>query len=89
MPLVASDGRPGKVIALGTLGTGVALLALGRVVGWDPTWRTFGVTPLQPPFFDMRVINDLRSLRLEGGRCVCAPCVQRSQLQYPTVLVAV
>jgi hypothetical protein len=48
----------GTVVALGVAGVAIALLALGRVVGWDPTWRAFGVTPLQPPFFDMHVIND-------------------------------
>jgi hypothetical protein len=48
----------GTVVAAGIVGATVALLALGWVVGWDPTWRAFGVTPLQPPFFDMHIIND-------------------------------
>jgi hypothetical protein len=43
-----------------------ALLALGREVGWDPTWRAFGVTPLPPPFFDMRVINDYAACAWKG-----------------------
>ena len=56
----------GTVVALGSVGTGVALLTLGRVVGWDPTWRSFGVTPLQPPFFDMHVINDYAACAWKG-----------------------
>ena len=56
----------GTVVALGIVGAAVALLALGRVVGWDPTWRAFGVTPLQPPFFDMRVINDYAACSWKG-----------------------
>jgi hypothetical protein len=48
----------GTVVALGIVGIAITLLAFGRVVGWDPAWRAFGVTPLQPPFFDMHVIND-------------------------------
>jgi hypothetical protein len=56
----------GTVLALGLLGTAIALLALGRVVGWDPTWRAFGVTPLQPPFFDMHVINDYAACASKG-----------------------
>jgi hypothetical protein len=56
----------GTVVAVGIVGAGVALLALGRVVGWDPTWRTFGVTPLQPPFFDMHVINDYAACAWRG-----------------------
>ena len=41
----------GTVVALGMVSAGVGLLALGRVAGSDATWRAFGVTPLQPPFF--------------------------------------
>ena len=56
----------GTVVALGVAGTAVALLALGRVVGWDSSWRAFGVTPLQPPFFDMHVINDYAACARKG-----------------------
>jgi hypothetical protein len=48
----------GTVLALGIVVTAIALFSLVHVVGWDPTWRAFGVTPLHPPFFDMHVIND-------------------------------
>jgi hypothetical protein len=54
------------VVALGLAGTAAVLLALGHIVGWDPTWRTFGVTPLQPPFFDMRIINDYAACARTG-----------------------
>lgn len=56
----ADPGRigSGTVVSAGMLVALVTLLLLGRAVGWDPTWRAFGVTPLQPPFFDMHVIND-------------------------------
>jgi hypothetical protein len=56
----------GTVAALGIVGAVVALLALGRVVGWDPTWRAFGVTPLQPPFVDMHIINDYAACARKG-----------------------
>lgn len=56
----------GPVVALGIVGTAVVLLALGRVVGWDPTWRAFGVTPLQPPFVDMHIINDYAACAWKG-----------------------
>jgi hypothetical protein len=55
----------GMVIAFGVLVTLIVLLCLGQLVGWDPTWRTFGVIPLQPPFFDMHVILDYAGLRRE------------------------
>jgi hypothetical protein len=56
----------GTVVAFGMIATAIALLALGRVVGWDPAWRAFGVTPLQPPFFDMHVINDYAACASKG-----------------------
>jgi hypothetical protein len=54
------------VVALGIICAAIALPTLGRVVGWDPTWRAFGVTPLQPPFFDMHVINDYAACAWKG-----------------------
>jgi hypothetical protein len=56
----------GTVVVLGIAGAAAALLVIGRVVGWDPTWRAFGVTPLQPPFFDMHVINDYAACAWRG-----------------------
>src|SRR5258708_38690142 len=56
----------GTVVALGIVGAAVALLALGRLVGWDPTWPAFSVTPLQPTFFDMHVINDYAACASQG-----------------------
>jgi hypothetical protein len=56
----------GTVLALGIVTLMVALLGLGWVIGWDLTWRAFGVTPLQPPFFDMHVINDYAACASKG-----------------------
>lgn len=56
----------GAVLAVGIAGASVVLLAFGRVVGWGPTWRTFGVTPLQPPFVDMHIINDYAACAWKG-----------------------
>ena len=48
----------GIVITVGALAALIALLCFGQLVGWDATWRTFGVTPLEPHFFDMHVPID-------------------------------
>ena len=56
----------GMVIALGVLITLIVLLCLGQFVGWDPTWRSLGVTPLQPPFFDMHVVTDYAACAAKG-----------------------
>jgi hypothetical protein len=56
----------GTVMILGILSTAAAMLGAGEVVGWDSTWRAFGVTPLPPPFFDMHVINDYAACVWKG-----------------------
>jgi len=56
----------GTVVAVGMIVVAAALVAFSRVVGWAPTWRAFGVTPLQPPFFDMHVINDYAACAWKG-----------------------
>ena len=56
----------GTVIAFAALVTLIALLGLGQLVGWDPTWRTIGVTPLQPPFYDMHIIMDYAACAAKG-----------------------
>jgi hypothetical protein len=57
----------GFVVALGLIGLTMILLAFGQIVGWDATWRAFGVTPLQPPFFDMHVVNDYAACAAKGS----------------------
>jgi len=56
----------GIVIAIGALATLIILLCLGQLVGWDATWHSFGVTPLQPHFFDMHVITDYAACAAKG-----------------------
>lgn len=57
----------GTVVLLGTAAAAFLLLALGSAVGWDPSWRALGVTPLQPRFFDMHVINDYAACAQKGS----------------------
>jgi len=56
----------GTVVLSGIIASAVAILFLVSVIGWDTTWRAFGVTPLQPPFFDMHVINDYAECAKNG-----------------------
>jgi hypothetical protein len=62
----ASAIGSGTVAGLGMAGLATTLLWLIQVVGWDPTWRAMGVTPLHPPFFDMHVINDYAACAWKG-----------------------
>lgn len=56
----------GSVVLLGIIATAATIFFLVGTVGWDTTWRAFGVTPLQPPFFDMHVINDYAACARKG-----------------------
>jgi hypothetical protein len=56
----------GTVITCGALVALIALRTLGRLVGWGPTWRAFGVTPLPPHFFDLHVPLDYAACALKG-----------------------
>jgi len=56
----------GTVIVLGALIFLIILLCGEQLVGWDPTWRAFGVTPLQPHFFDMHVPLDYATCAAMG-----------------------
>jgi hypothetical protein len=56
----------GAVVTFGIAAVAIVLFALGRSVGWNAAWRAFGVTPLQPPFFDMHVINDYAACAAKG-----------------------
>jgi hypothetical protein len=56
----------GVVVAVGLIVFAMILLALEQIVGWNATWRALGVTPLQPAFFDMHVINDYAACAAKG-----------------------
>jgi hypothetical protein len=61
-----SRAGSGTVVAIGFLVTLLVLLCSGHVVGWDQTWRSVDVTPLQPHFFDMHVPLDYAACALKG-----------------------
>lgn len=54
------------MVTLGLAAAAAALFALVHFLGWDPAWRAFGVTPLQPPFYDMHIINDYAACASKG-----------------------
>lgn len=56
----------GTVVTLGLLVALTTLLCCGQLVGWNATWRTFGVTPLEPRFFDMDVTIDYATCASKG-----------------------
>ncbi len=62
----ASHIGSSAVIATGLIIIVFFLLGLGRLVGWDETWRSFNVTPLQPHFFDMHVLTDYAACAAKG-----------------------
>lgn len=73
----------GTIVALGVLAAAAALLALVQVNGWDATWRSLGVTPLQPPFSDMHVINDYAACDAKGVDAYAPRACNRANLNIP------
>src|SRR2546427_12573593 len=74
----------GTVVALGIAGAATAILAFGRVFGGAATWRALGVTPLQPPFFDMHVINDYAACASKGVDAYAAhACNEAANFNIP------
>src|SRR5579862_4966033 len=56
----------GTVIVAAILATLGTLLFFGNWIGWDLTWRSFGVTPLHPYFFDMHALTDHVACSTQG-----------------------
>ena len=64
----------------------VMLLYFGDTVGWDLTWRSFGVTPLHPKFFDMHAVTDHAACMVKGfDAYVLNPCDSITPFNYPPV----
>ena len=62
------------------------LLYFGDWVGWDLAWRSFGVTPLQPEFFDMHAVTDHAACTAKGfDAYVLNPCDSITPFNYPPV----
>ena len=54
------------VVTIGVVTALIVLLCLGYAVGWNATWRGFGVTALQPHFFDTHVVIDYADCASKG-----------------------
>jgi hypothetical protein len=65
--IVARKFGSGTVLTLGVAGVAIVLLLLGHTVGWNATWRAFGVTPILPSFVDMHIINDYAACAWKGN----------------------
>jgi Glycosyltransferase family 87 len=76
----------GTVIVSSVVIALLVLLYFGNWVGWDPTWRSFGVTPLEPHFFDMHAVTDHAACAAKGFNAyVLNPCNPRTRFNYPPV----
>ena len=62
------------------------LFGLGHLVGWSPTWRSVGVTPLEPHFFDMHAVTDHAECAAKGFDAYSLnSCDPRTPFNYPPV----
>jgi hypothetical protein len=76
----------GTVIVAAIIVTLGALLFFGNWIGWDLTWRSFGVTPLHPYFFDMHALTDHVACSMQGFNAYeLNTCDPRIPFNYPPV----
>ncbi len=76
----------GAVIVAACLFVALAMLCFGQWFGWDATWRSFGVTPLQPHFFDMHAITDhVECASKDFNVYDLTPCDPTTKFNYPPV----
>lgn len=62
------------------------LISLGYTTSWDTTWRSLGVTPLEPHFFDMYAVTDHAACAARGyDAYVLTPCNSRTKFNYPPI----
>jgi hypothetical protein len=74
----------GSVIVIVVFISLLFLLCSGYRVGWDATWRSFGVTPLQPHFYDMHAVTDHAACAAGGFNAyVLNVCDPATMFNYP------
>ncbi len=74
----------GSVIVMVIFISLLFLLCSGYRVGWDATWRSFGVTPLQPHFYDMHAVTDHAACAAGGFNAyVLNVCDPTTMFNYP------
>ncbi len=62
------------------------IVCLGYLTSWEAAWRSFGVTPLQPHFYDMRAVTDHAFCAARGfDAYVLNACDPRTPFNYPPV----
>jgi Glycosyltransferase family 87 len=76
----------GGVIVSTIVAALLALLCFGHWFGWDLTWRSFGVDPLHPFFFDSHAITDHAECAIKGfNPYVLTPCANITPFNYPPI----
>src|SRR5512142_799784 len=58
--------RSGTVVIVVLVLTAALLPLFISLFGWDPTWRSLGVTPLEPHSFDTHAVTDHAACAAKG-----------------------
>jgi len=75
----------------GTVIAGVTVIALatavsmGLATSWDATWRSLGVTPLSPHFFDMHALTDHLACAPRYNAYELNECDPATKFNYPPI----
>lgn len=76
----------GTIITLTVAAAAIAVIALDAFAGWNATWRSFGVVPLEPHFFDMRAVTDHAACAAKGfDAYTITPCASILPFNYPPI----
>ena len=74
----------GSVIVMVIFISLLFLLCSGYWIGWGATWRSLGVTPLQPHFYDMHAVTDHAACAAGGFNAyVLNVCDPATMFNYP------
>jgi hypothetical protein len=83
---ILGDIDSGAVVVGTALIGAIALAAIASLTGWDATWRSMGVTPLSPHFFDMHAVTDHAACATQQyDTYELNACDQISKFNYPPI----
>jgi hypothetical protein len=78
--------RSGTVVIVVLVLTAALLPLFISFFGWDPTWRSLGVTPLEPHFFDTHAVADHAACAAKGyDAYTLTECDNFLPFNYPPV----
>src|SRR5690349_6841827 len=81
-------GSSTMIVAI-TLCAAGGLLTLELSSGWEPSWRSIGITSLTPHFFDMHAVTEHAACAAQGYKAYeLNKCDPGTKFNYPPIWLA-